>query len=298
MKFCQAARLAILLLASCGPAHSAVRAIDRGEDAGEGGAGGEGGGGGTGGTRDGPGGQGGRDAAAEAGPERPVDAPPEAPADRPPDLPSPDTREVGVGEGKTVLMVVGFLDALFKPGDTKLKARLESRGFTVKIGDDDLGADQAMGANLVIITHTSGPQVAGKYTNLALPVIAMEEALFDDLRLTANAGGDHGLSDVTQVAITMAGHPLAGGLTGMVTVAGSSLPASWGQPAAAAIRVATVPGQANQVAVFGYTQGAAMAGGMNAPAKRVGLFITENLANVLNDQSGRLFDGAVDWALQ
>jgi hypothetical protein len=297
LKFSRA--LAFLLIAACGPSHSAVRAIERGDDgSADGGAGGGGGTGGAGGARtDGPGngGQGGArlDAANDLATDRAVDLPPDRAADLPPDA-TPDA----IGAGKTVLLVVGFLDPMFKPGDTKLRARLMARGFNVKIGDDDLGVDQAMGTNLVIITHSSGPQVGTKYTMLAEPVIVMEEALFDDLRLTGNAGADHGLTDSTQLTISMAGHPLAAGLTGTITVSPSTQPASWGLPAAAATRVATVQGQNNQIAIFGYTMGAAMAGGTNAPARRVGLFLTEDMAALLTDQAGRLFDAAVDWALQ
>jgi hypothetical protein len=293
LKFSRA--LALLLIVACGPAHPAVRAIEHGDDSSA--DGGAGGGGTGGGQMDGPGngGQGGArlDATVDLAPDRAVDLPP----DRAPDLPADATPDA-IGAGKTVLLVVGFLDPMFKPGDTKLRARLMARGFNVKIGDDDLGVDQAMGTNLVIITHSSGPQVGTKYTALAEPVIVMEEALFDDLRLTGDADTNHGLTNSTQLTISMAGHPLAGGLTGTITVSPSSQPASWGLPAAAATRVATLQGQNNQIAIFGYTTGAAMAGGTNAPARRVGLFLTENIAALLTDQAGQLFDAAVDWALQ
>jgi hypothetical protein len=302
-----------LVLMSCGPKDVALRAVELGDgeasggNGGNGGAGETGGAGGTGGMEkfDATAGTGGvpvpRDAANDP-PALPPDVAVEValPPDVGPDRPA-DTGPIS-GVGKTVLLVMGYTtpkDAALRPGDTKLKARLEQRGFTVKMGDDDdPDSSKATGTNLVIITDTVGNQIMGKYTMLALPIICAENNLMDDLRMTGNAATDHNAANVSQVVITATGmnHPLAAGIMGSVMVAGGAQAATWGNPAAAAEKIATIPNQNNQVAIYGYASGAMMSG-MAAPAKRVGFFAGDAMADSMNDNGWKLFDAAIDWAL-
>jgi hypothetical protein len=215
---------------------------------------------------------------------------------------APDMSSETGGQGKTVLLVMGYAPpkdpiANVKPGDAKMKMRLEGRGFTVKLGnDDDPDASMATGTDLVIISESAGPQVMAKYTMVTMPLICADSGLFVALKMAATVGV---ANNVTQVAITATGmaHPLAGGMMGSVVVVGANTPASWGTPAAAAERVATVPNQANQVAIFGYPSGAMMEG-LAAPAKRVGFFATDAMAAAMNEAGWKLFDAAVDWATQ
>ena len=304
---CLVGLVSAIVAVGCGPPYAADRAkgaaLAGGTGGGPGGEGGETGGMGGMARPDGSAGTGGmlpRDAASDPPPLPPdlaidVSLPPDLAADKAPDI-SPD---VG-GAGKTVLLVMGYTtpkDAALRPSDTKLKMRLEGRGFMVKVGDDDdPDASKAAGTDLVIITDTVGNQVAAKYTMVQVPLICADQGLFDDLKLTGNAGGDHATANVTQIVITNMTHALAAGIMGSVTVAGGAEAATWGNPAAAAIKVATIPNQANQVAIFGYDKGAMM-NGLAAPAKRVGFFATEGMADSMNDNGWKLFDAAVDWAV-
>jgi hypothetical protein len=294
-----------IALVSCGPSHVAVR---KGDDDGgvEPDSGATGGTGGMERLDAGKGGTGGmmvRDSAVDP-PALPRDmaidigVPPDTNSS--PDKPAPDVTPDTGGAGKVVLLVMGYVtpkDPALRPGDTKIKDRLEGRGFTVRFGDDDdPDASKATGANLVIITQTTGEtRIAAKYNNVQAPIICLQGTVFDDMQMTATEPG--GTANLTMLAITNMGHALAAGFSGSVTVAGASTAATWGNPAAAAERIATVPGQTNQVAIFGYPAGAMMAAG-TAPAKRVGLFITEAMAAGMNDSGWKLFDAAVDWALQ
>jgi hypothetical protein len=221
----------------------------------------------------------------------------------PPDLAADKTPDTGPisGAGKTVLLVMGYStpkDAALRPSDTKLKMRLEGRNFTVKFGDDDdADSSKATGTDLVIISETVGDtRVAAKYTMVNVPVIVAHDALFDDMKMTGNAGTDHATANITQVVITDMAHPLAAGITGSVTIAGGAQAASWGNPSNTAHKVATVPNQAARFAVFGYDKGAMM-NGLAAPAKRIGFFATETMADNMNDNGWKLFDAAVDWAI-
>jgi hypothetical protein len=278
--------------------------VERGVDAEPGGSGGEGGTGGLtpidanmagmggegGGGRGGSGGSLMRDAAPDVSPDLARDLT----ADETPDVPGDVVPDAGQ---KTALLVMGFVPPVaLKPGDTKLRMRLEGRGFTVKIGDDDdPDASKATGVDLIVITDSNGPKVAAKYTNLAIPVICLDNTLMDDLKMTTAT--NEGTTSATQVAITNTASPLAAGLTGSVTVAAAATAMTWGNPPAGAQKIATVQGQANQIAIFGYPAGAMMSG-LVAPAKRVGLFISEPMAAAMNDDGWKLFDAAVDWATQ
>jgi hypothetical protein len=302
---CLVGLLITFALGSCGPKYVVVRKAD--DDAGPEPMGGSGGStGGTGGMErmDAAAGTGGsvtRDAANDPPPvPRDMATDPAVPIDVAADS-APDSGPEG-GAGRSVLLVMGYTtpkDPALRPGDVKLKERLEGRGFTVKMGDDDdPDSSKATGTDLVIITDTVGNQIAGKYTMLALPIICAEHNLMDDLRMTGNAGTDHNAANVTQVVITQAGmgHGLAGGIMGSVTVANGAQAASWGNPAATAVKIATIPNQANQIAIYGYPSGAMMSG-LAAPAKRIGFFAGETMAVNMNDNGWKLFDAAVDWAL-
>jgi hypothetical protein len=301
----------VCVLVSCGPPHAAVRTVTTTDGESIGGTGGGDGSGGTGGSVVVPDASAGTGGGGNIQRDTAVDPPAPLPdvavdlAPPMPDLPADKGVESGPegGAGKTVLLVMGYTtpkDAALRPGDTKLKARLEQRGFTVKMGDDDdPDASKAMGTNLVIITDTVGNQIGTKYTMLALPIICAEHNLMDDLRMTGNAGTDHNAANVSQVVITATGaaHPLAAGIMGSVMVAGGAQAATWGNPAMAAEKIATVPNQNNQTAIYGYSSGAMMSG-MAAPARRVGFFAGDAMADNMNDNGWKLFDAAVDWALQ
>ena len=117
----------------------------------------------------------------------------------------------------------------------------------------------------------------------------------DDLGMTGNAAADHDISfGQTQLQIINASHPLAAGLSGTVTVTGAASIFSWGRPNANAANIATIVGDANKSAIFGYEKGAAMVG-LTAPARRVGFFLENATAAELTGQGFALFDAAVRW---
>src|SRR5262249_45601803 len=98
-----------------------------------------------------------------------------------------------------------------------------------------------------------------------------------------------------RVLITNDAHALAGGLSGLVTVASAGLQISWGVPADTAIKVATVVDQPSRYTIFAYTAGSAMAG-MNAPARRVGWFVRFPEPATYPDSGLLLFEAAALWA--
>src|SRR6185369_5848661 len=74
----------------------------------------------------------------------------------------------------------------------------------------------------------------------------------------------------------------------------------WGKPASSAETVATILGNATQVAIFAYQTGVTMAASTVAPARRVGWFASAAVMSqfgALTPQNGwTLFDAALKWA--
>ncbi len=225
------------------------------------------------------------------------------------DLASPDLTEPTISDpvdaapdravfaSKKILLLVGNLT--LGPGDTALKARLMARGHTVTtVLDSALTDSGARAADLVIVSISiESASLAVSLTDVPVPVLCMEPNLLDDLKVTgAVRDTDYGVVAMSnQINIVSPGHLLAAGLSGTVKVAATTAYSLiWGVPGAAATKVATVVGMANQATVFSYAKGAAMVG-MNAPAKRTGWFASEGITSEFTAEGLRLFDAAVDW---
>ena len=156
------------------------------------------------------------------------------------------------------LMVVAENPLL--PGDVVLRDRLKSMGFEVSIATDDAVVDRdADGMRIVVISETSlSSLIQDNFRTTTTPVLALEPAVWDDLAMTGSAwesvAGDIGDEEgQTQIRITDDLHPLAGGLTGLVSVVSSGSKFVWGTPTASAYRVATLANSsAHMVAIFGY----------------------------------------------
>lgn len=198
---------------------------------------------------------------------------------------------------KNALLVVG--STTLNSGDNWIKNRLESLGLSVTVKDDDLvAATDANGKNLVLIssTITSGA-IGTKFTNAAVPVICYEPYLFDELKMTpAVADSDHGTSSGGVLNLVAPAHPIAGGLSGNISVYSVSTTQTWGKPAAAATKIAYASGSTSRAAIFAYPAGASMSG-LNAPARRVGFFLHDATATSLTADGRRLFDNTIKWAI-
>ncbi|HEV2761514.1 MAG TPA: hypothetical protein VGV38_00870, partial [Pyrinomonadaceae bacterium] len=200
---------------------------------------------------------------------------------------------------KSVLLVTGI--GALNASDAAIKSRLESLGYKVAVKEGpSLSAADAAGMTVVFVSETvQSADVGAKLRDVGTPVVVSEAALFDDMGMTGpvidtdfnNLGGQ------TQLTIADALHPLAAGLSGTVTVASAPQSFAWGRPVVSASKAAHVVGDPAKTTVFGYERGAAMTN-LNAPARRVGFFLTGNAAAFLNANGWALFDAAVNWAGQ
>jgi hypothetical protein len=198
----------------------------------------------------------------------------------------------------TALLVVGS-PASVTAGDLRVIDRMRSLGFEVVLNDDDgITAAAASGKSVVMISAsvTSG-KIGTIFTGIAVPIVVWEGGLFDDLGMTGvTSGTDFGETDrLRSLVVGQDPHPLAAGLSGLVTVADPGSRFMWGAPATGAIRAASLENEPAKFGLFGYESGAAMVAG-SAPARRVGLFLHETTASTLTAAGWSIFDAAVQWA--
>ena len=196
------------------------------------------------------------------------------------------------------LLVVGNASQL-SGADNAIRTRLIGLGLTVTVADDDsVQANAATGKAVVLISSTVDPiKVGNKFASTAVPLIAWEGALFDDLGMTGPvAGTNFGEAfSKKKVTIVQPSHPLAAGRIGTVAVVDPATRFNWGVPSSGGIVVAHIGGAPSQPAVFAYEAGASMSSGA-APARRVGLFLYDTTALNLTVDGWALFDAAVNWA--
>lgn len=197
---------------------------------------------------------------------------------------------------KRVLLVVDNA-ASVNAAEDRYRQRLQAKMFTVIIGDDDDATADGRGVGMVVVPNSvNSGRIKDRFRDLPIPVICMEFNLYNDLRMTGTtATVDFDDETATQLTIIRPGHPMAAGLTGTLTVVTAATQLSWGKPGPAAEIVATTMGQPNHAAIWGYPAGAMMVGQV-APAKRVGLFVSDSAITKLNADGDKLFDAAIDWA--
>ena len=199
---------------------------------------------------------------------------------------------------KVVQLVVGDPAALV-PGDLTIRTILASTlaGYGIRLRDDN-GPVDLVNTSLIVISGSVESLVLGdRYRDVRVPLLSLEYSQFDDLGMTGpTQDTDFGLVAGDSIDIVDPVHPLAAGLTGTLAAVTQVSDIGWGNPSRNAVRIATVPGRPNQVAIFAYPTGAQMPG-LAAPAKRVGFFAIETSASLLSNDGVRLVTAAINWAL-
>ena len=207
-----------------------------------------------------------------------------------------DVGEVESALSGTVLLVAS--STTLSSADNAVRNRLQGLGFTVQVkaASATTSAD-ATGKALVVVSSTVSPSSVGtKFRDVTVPVLTWEAEIYDDMQLTP-AGNFGTRSSQRNLTITSPGHPMAAGLSGTVVATSSTRNFSWGRPAAAAVRIASLATSPVEPATFGYDAGSSLANGQPAPARRVGLFLSDTTATALTTNGWLLFDEAVEWAV-
>ena len=199
---------------------------------------------------------------------------------------------------RKALLVVGTMK--LNSADSAVKAKLESLGYAVTVKDDKAKTTDATGKNIVLISETvDSHTVNSKFRSVTVPVVAWDDGVYDDMNLTGyNQGQDYDYTSYqTQLSISNSSHPLAAGLSGTVAAYSSQYDFTWGVPSSSAIKAATLTSNSSRAVIFGYDSGASMIGGFIAPARRVGLFISDFGADILTSQGAQLLEAAITWAV-
>lgn len=199
-----------------------------------------------------------------------------------------------------VMLVVGSLT--LNTGDTALRNWFLTRGYVVTMRSFAAAqAADATGKNLVVVSSTgTSSQLAGRLTNVAVPVIVCESAIFDDMGMTAVGDGvQHGsLNTQSQIQIVSSGHPLAAGLSGLTTVVSNSAGFfQWGVPGSAAVNVATLASNPARSTLFAYESGSILVSGQAAAHRRLGLFLGDFTAANFTASGSQIFEACVQWAV-
>lgn len=185
--------------------------------------------------------------------------------------------------------------------DQKVRDRLAARGFTVRLADQSADPATAHDVALVVISATvSAKSIKPGWRSLPVPLVTWENDLLDDLAMTGKRHDtDFGEAEKERYLwLVNAPQPMSAGLpAGVVDVYVRQAPMSWGKPGLGATIIATIYGQPEKVAIFGYEIGATMDYETLAPARRVMLFMgNDGFANLSADGL-KLFDAAIDWAI-
>jgi hypothetical protein len=234
----------------------------------------------------------------------PLDAPavnvpvasPDAAADRPPDpADPPDAATADAAGCGPALLVVGT--EVLTATDVTVRERLQRRLQVELVPELAATTDQAAGKSLVVITASATVVGTGtKFRDVPVPLILLEPNLMGLMQLTDNPASEHGatIPTETQLTITAPRHPLAGGLSGDVTVYPTPWRLTWGVPTPQAVTIATLVGRPRQQVIFAYPAGAMMVG-LRAPATRVAFFLHDNLRPDVTAAALNLLDAAISW---
>jgi hypothetical protein len=215
---------------------------------------------------------------------------------------SPDQAPSGEGGssgGGEALMVVGSMPTI--GSDVQLEEQLVARGLKVtKVLDSAATPEVAAGKKIVVLSYSiDTKRVTPKFGDVEACIILLEHNLLPTLGMTAANGHGYKLPS-TQISIVNPTHPLAAGFMGDVTVISvQNGDVFWGVPAASAIKIATVKGNANQVVLFAYEKGAMMVGRM-AAGRRLQFFLgAHNVPTKYLSANGlKLLDASIDWCVK
>ncbi len=201
-----------------------------------------------------------------------------------------------------VLLVVGRADSLM-PGDRAIRDRLVQMGYRVTpVKDSSADLSKVEGRSLVVISEsTISSEVGGRLAEAKVPILNCEPNLNASLRIATRSAEPNEVflrNKQRSIRIVDATHPLAGGLSGTISIYfGREGFVTWGVPDEALARViARCDTKEAEPALFGYEPGKGARGG-DLPARRISFFVPANTneADRLTPEGWTLFDAAIRW---
>ncbi|NUE93916.1 hypothetical protein [Acinetobacter seifertii] len=183
--------------------------------------------------------------------------------------------------------------------DLAIKKYLQSKGYQVEVLDQSISPNTLKNTDLVIISSTvASKNLQSGWRQLPLPLMTWENDYLDDLAMTGKRiNTDFGeVEKERYLWLVNAPHPLSAQLpAGTLNVYKAQAPMSWGKPGLGATIIATIYGQPEKVAIWGYEKGATMDYESLAPAKRLMFFLNNDTFTNLSDDGLKLFDSSIEW---
>ncbi|EXE48940.1 TPA: hypothetical protein PJH62_003652 [Acinetobacter nosocomialis] len=183
--------------------------------------------------------------------------------------------------------------------DIAIQKYLQSKGYQVEVLDQSVSPNSLKNTDLVIISSTvASKNLQSGWRQLPLPIMTWENDYLDDLAMTGKRiNTDFGeVEKERYLWLVNAPHPLSAQLpAGTRNVYKAQAPMSWGKPGLGATIIATIYGQPEKVAIWGYEKGATMDYESLAPAKRLMFFLNNDTFTNLSDDGLKLFDSSIQW---
>ncbi|MCH7383891.1 hypothetical protein MMP71_08485 [Acinetobacter dispersus] len=185
--------------------------------------------------------------------------------------------------------------------DVAIQNYLQRKGYQIELLDQSVSPNSLKNTDLVIISSTvASKNLQSGWRQLPIPLMTWENDYLDDLAMTGKRiDTDFGeVEKERYLWLVNAPHPLSAHLSaGTHNVYKAQAPMSWGKPGLGATIIATIYGQPEKVAIWGYEKGATMDYESLAPAKRLMFFLNNETFSNLSEDGLKLFDAAIQWSL-
>ncbi|WP_433847880.1 hypothetical protein [Acinetobacter proteolyticus] len=202
---------------------------------------------------------------------------------------------------RTRIALISQLKGASFATDVAIQNYLQRKGYQVELLDQSVAPNSLKNTDLVIISSTvASKNLQSGWRQLPIPLMTWENDYLDDLAMTGKRiDTDFGeVEKERYLWLVNAPHPLSAQLAaGTHNVYQAQAPMSWGKPGLGATIIATIYGQPEKVAIWGYEKGATMDYESLAPAKRLMFFLNNETFSNLSEDGLKLFDAAIQWSL-
>lgn len=199
------------------------------------------------------------------------------------------------------IMLVSQTQGKEAASDQSIQHYLLQKGHQVEIVDQAIDPRTIKNVDLVILSSTvASKSLKSGWRNIPYPLMTWENDYLDDLAMTGKRSGtDFGeLEKERYLWLVNQPHELSAQLpAGTVNVYKKQAAMNWGKPGLGATIIATIYGQPEKVAIWGYEKDSTMDYETLAPARRLMFFLANDTFDNLSEDGLKLFDASVAWTL-
>lgn len=203
---------------------------------------------------------------------------------------------------QTKIALISQLNGASAFADVSIQKYLQTQGYQVELLDQSVSPSNLNHPDLVILSSTvASKNLKSGWRQLPIPLMTWENDYLDDLAMTGKRiDTDFGeVEKERYLWLVNAPHSQSAHLpAGTRNVYKAQAPMSWGKPGLGATIIATIYGQPEKVAIWGYEKGATMDYESLAPAKRLMFFLNNETFPNLSEDGLKLFDASVQWLLK